>query len=114
MDKILHRRQSHDENLNSTKPVHAEGGSLKGGGKALRSVIPSLEQNPKPSPSRCSSPSWRSLPTSVDGKMLSRWTAQRFVQHCDDAKLGEALSAAWQDLVKRTSAAQKRERERRK
>jgi len=55
-----------------------------------------------------------SLPTSVDGKMLSRWTAQRFVQHCDDAKLGEALSAAWQDLVKRTSAAQKRERERRK
>lgn len=54
------------------------------------------------------------LPPSVDGKMLTRWTAQRFVQHCDDAKLGEALAAAWQELVKKTSAAQKRERDRRK
>merc|ERR1712216_191305 len=54
------------------------------------------------------------LPTAVDGKMLSRWTAQRFVQLCNDEKLGEALEATWQELLKKTSAAQKRERERRK
>jgi kinesin family protein 2/24 len=55
-----------------------------------------------------------SLPQSVDGKALSRWTVQRFVHHCDDAKLGEALASAWHDLLKKAADVQKRERAKRK
>jgi kinesin family protein 2/24 len=55
-----------------------------------------------------------SLPQSVDGKGLSRWNVQCFVQHCDDAKLGEALASAWMDLLKKAADVQKRERAKRK
>jgi len=56
----------------------------------------------------------QSVPQSVDGKAVSRWNVQRFAQHCDDAKLGEALASAWQDLLKKAADVQKRERAKKK
>lgn len=53
------------------------------------------------------------LPEHVDGKALSRWTAQRYVQLAGE-KLGQQLYDQFVDANKRASMAQKRERQKRK